>query len=150
VKIIGCTSCSDNKSPHIKIMREFPLPHFWLGQLRNKIWVVSKTTTFLSELVLTGANLYKPQAQPAMSKFWQVHTANFFYGPPFWIHICIIQNASTVAQKTVHMFWTFSKMLYYVATTEDKPRCKCIKWSSKLELSNESSFIRFDKELTEL
>ena len=36
----------------------------------------------------------KPQAQPARSKFWQVHAANFSYCPPFPIDdICIIHIA---------------------------------------------------------
>ena len=41
------------------------------------------------------------QAQPARSKFWQVHAVNFFYGPPFPIQdICIIQNASICLVST--------------------------------------------------
>jgi hypothetical protein len=43
----------------------------------------------------------KSQAQPATSKFWQVHAVNFLCGLPFPIwDICIIQNASICLVST--------------------------------------------------
>jgi len=79
---------------------------------------ISKPTTFLSELVQTCASLCKPkkvgklQAQPARSKFWQVHSAaNFFYHPPFPIQdICIIQSASMCL---VSMAWESKASFVY-------------------------------------
>jgi hypothetical protein len=56
------------------------------------------------------------QAQPARSKIWQVHAANFFYSPPFAIQdICIIQNAYicsvSIAQEYKTSFVCFCLLL---------------------------------------
>jgi len=59
----------------------------------------------------------KPQAeaQPARSKFWQVHVVSFSYSPPFPIQdICVVQNASIylVSMAQDHLFtsaqWKFN------------------------------------------
>jgi hypothetical protein len=87
---------------------------------------ISKTTTFLAELVQTCASqkkVGKPQAQPARWKFWQVHAANFIYSHPFPIQdIFIIQNAyiclvSMVREsKTSFVYFYFLSLPMMMAT----------------------------------
>ena len=67
-------------------------------------------TEILSKFGVTK-NVGKPQAQPARSKFWQVHAMNFFYWPPFSIQdICIIQN---VSMCLVSMAWESKASFVY-------------------------------------